>query len=62
MYNIQAKILNVKFLGSRYRLSAQHNQNTIIFNLPATAALPPKGESITLSFLPEEAIYIFQEK
>lgn len=62
MYQIQVNILNVKFRGSLYRITAQHNQNTIVFNLPATTTLPPTGESISLSFFPEEAINIFQEK
>ena len=61
LYQIQVKILNIKFLGSLYRISAQLNQNTIIFSLPATTNLPPVGESISLSFLPKESIHIFQK-
>ena len=61
-YNIQVKILNVKFRGSLYRLSVQHNQNTLIINLPATETVPPIGETLSLSFLPDEAIHIFQGK
>jgi ABC-type Fe3+/spermidine/putrescine transport system ATPase subunit len=62
MYHIQVKILNFKFRGSHYRVFTQLNQNTIVFNLPATTTLPPIGETISLSFLPEEAIHIFKEK
>ena len=61
-YHIQVRILNVRFRGSLYRLTGQLNQKTMKFTLPATTALPPIAESITLSFLPEEAIHIFGKK
>ena len=59
-HHIRVRILNIRFRGSLYRLTAQLNQKIIKFTLPATTALPPIGESITLSFLPEEAIHIFR--
>jgi ABC-type Fe3+/spermidine/putrescine transport system ATPase subunit len=59
-YHIQVRILNVRFRGSLYVVTTQLNQKTLKFTLPATTTLPPIGESITLSFIPEKAIHIFR--
>jgi ABC-type Fe3+/spermidine/putrescine transport system ATPase subunit len=57
--HVNGLIQDMKFRGSLCRIAVQIEGKTLNFELPSTTPLPQIGESVELSFNPDEAIQIF---
>ncbi|MFC1878471.1 ABC transporter ATP-binding protein [Chloroflexota bacterium] len=57
---ISGKVQEISFRGILCRAVVLVNETTLVFNLPSNTSLPNPGETILLSFNPEQALQIFQ--
>jgi ABC-type Fe3+/spermidine/putrescine transport system ATPase subunit len=53
-------MLEVRFRGNFCRSTVQIGNKTLVFEFPSTAPIPQIGNSVVLSFNPEEAIQILK--
>jgi hypothetical protein len=56
--SIKGKILNTKFRGNLCRLISRIGDHTLTFEFPSSTQLPQIGETIELSFDPQQAIQL----
>jgi ABC-type Fe3+/spermidine/putrescine transport system ATPase subunit len=57
-HQITGTLIEIKFRGILYRVAVQINRKTVVLEYPSFVALPQPGDTVVLSFYPEEAFQI----
>ena len=59
---IHGSVAEVSFRGNWQRLTVMVGQTSLTFDFPSSVALPGRGQAITLSLDPEQAIQLFSQQ